>query len=288
MTGPDRITTDMSSGRQRVRLLRQALIEVGGVRRQGTIGTLTTVSATEAQRLIAAGLAEALVTIVTKAASTAIVRLAARVTVQKSASSRSFRAIASTGRVDRQGDIVEPSGWRLDAYRRNPAILLSHDAAAMPVARATHVAVEGGALVIEGRFPEPGTSQRADEAWSLLQGGLLAAVSVGFLPIRAVPLKTGSGMRYLEQELLEVSLVSVPANSDCLVQMPLRPAGGKAVDAAAPSVHRHPTEPARAAEVRRLQREHVPERAARLATTAAKAGRPRLAKAARELAGMKP
>ena len=281
-----RVTTDMGAGRRRVRLLRSALVDVAGKRREVAAGTVVMVALGEAERLVERGLAEVMPTagIVTKGAI-GMVHLPGSLTVLKAAGggARSFGAIASTARQDRQGDVVEPSGWRLDSYRRNPVILLSHDHAGLPVARATRVAVEGGALLLEGRFPEPGASQRADEA------GLLGAVSVGFLPLRSEPLKNGTGWRYLEQELLEVSLVSVPANPDALVQLsPLRPAGGKAVDVATPSIHRHPKLDAKVREVARLQREHAPERAAKVAVAAAKAGRSRLAARARELSRMRP
>lgn len=223
---------------------------------------------------------------------------------------RRFRAIASAGTVDRAGDIVEPSGWRLESYRKNPVILVSHDSQGLPVARATHIAVEGRALAIEGQFPPAGTSARADEAWDLIEAGILGAVSVGFLPLKAEPRRDGMGWRYLEQDLLEVSLVSVPANPDALIQPSLAPSGraaGEEAPPGPPAVHRAlprlaarrrqlsvlqteagTRKAGRAVELAELRRQAAPERAAKVAMKARAAGKPRLAAAAAELAKVRP
>ena len=55
-------------------------------------------------------------------------------------------------------------------------------------------------------------------AYGLYQGGFLNAVSVGFIPIRWEDGNAEAGYRrkYLEQELLEVSAVCIPANPNAL------------------------------------------------------------------------
>jgi HK97 family phage prohead protease len=135
----------------------------------------------------------------------------------KALGARGYRAVASTSTIDRHGDVVEQSGWHLDNSKRNPIILWWHLYDRMPIARATYVAVEGDRLVIEGGFPEPGVSRLADDCAALINSGLLNACSVGFLPLRSTPLPDGRGTRYLEQELLEVSLTPIPANPEALL-----------------------------------------------------------------------
>jgi HK97 family phage major capsid protein len=64
-----------------------------------------------------------------------------------------------------------------------------------------------------------GTSYRLDELRRLIEQGILRAVSVGFRPIKSEPLdpeRPYAGRKYLKQELLETSLVSVPANPAAL------------------------------------------------------------------------
>jgi HK97 family phage prohead protease len=129
---------------------------------------------------------------------------------------RTYTFIASTADLDRDGDIIEPSGWRLASYLGNPVILVQHNAAALPVARASRVEVVRGRLEVDVHFPEPGTSAAADEAHGLVRQGFLRAVSVGFLPLAGEPIKGGRGTRWTAVELLEVSLVSLPSNPAAL------------------------------------------------------------------------
>jgi len=35
--------------------------------------------------------------------------------------------VMSDGSVDRMGDVIEPAGWRLDRFHRNPVALFNHD-----------------------------------------------------------------------------------------------------------------------------------------------------------------
>jgi HK97 family phage prohead protease len=142
----------------------------------------------------------------------------------KEVAPRTFRFIASTAERDRDGDVIEPSGWKLDAYLRNPVILLGHDYGGAPVARAARVWVEGGKLMVDVLFPSEGASEASDEAYALVSEGFMRAVSVGFRALDREPLPDGRGFRYTSVELLEISLVSVPANASALLAARL---GGK-------------------------------------------------------------
>jgi HK97 family phage prohead protease len=128
-----------------------------------------------------------------------------------------FEAVASTGRVDRQRDRVSPKGWSFDTFRKNPVILASHDAGAFPVAKAENVRVADNAVRLLGLFPPPGTSRRSDEARALVNAGILRALSVGFRALASPTPNEFGGYDYATQELLEVSLVSLPANPDALI-----------------------------------------------------------------------
>ena len=156
-----------------------------------------------------------------------------------------FEVVASSGKVDRLGDTIDPKGWYLTNYKKNPVILWSHSTGGMfggvavpPVARADKVWVEDEKeLKIKGRFAD---TPFAQELKTLVEGGFLNAVSVGFLPL--VETKKGDieiegkmyrratdeeikkgiydneyGEKFTKQELLEVSWVSVPALPQALV-----------------------------------------------------------------------
>ena len=140
--------------------------------------------------------------------------------------------IASTATVDRYHEIIEPAGWRLESYRRNPVFQNAHNYGDI-------VFTLGRALLTEVRAVDVGQAlcqriQFATEvnpmariAYGLYRGGFLNAVSVGFIPLRWEDGNKTNGKdgangtnvprrRYLEQELLEVSAVAIPANPDAL------------------------------------------------------------------------
>jgi HK97 family phage prohead protease/HK97 family phage major capsid protein len=115
---------------------------------------------------------------------------------------------------DRYGDVIEPAGWQLDNFKANPIALFSHQSS-FPIGNWENVRVEGGKLIADYIPADPGTSERVDEVNSLIRQNVLKATSVGFNPIESTPIdpaKPYDGTRFTRQELLETSIVSVPAN----------------------------------------------------------------------------
>ncbi|KRA42105.1 phage major capsid protein [Devosia sp. Root635] len=128
--------------------------------------------------------------------------------------------ILSDGTVDRYGDIVEPSGWDLTNFKNNPIALFGHSSS-FPIGSWENVRVEGGKLIGRLKLAARGTSARIDELIGLLEQGILRAVSVGFAPVEweAIdPKDPWGGSRYTKQQLLECSLVSIPANPSALAK----------------------------------------------------------------------
>lgn len=298
-----RVTADLS-GRERVRLCRAARVQIAGRSVPLGAGAEAAVSPAEAERLVRAGDAVRVhrVAVITKELETPT-RGAVLGPIVKSASSgsRRFRAIASTGSLDRHGDIIEPGGWKLDAYRKNPVVCWAHDYALSPIARATHIAVEGQRLMLEAEFPPIGTSARSDEVATLIECGLLGAVSVGLVPLEAEMRRDGFGWRIIEQELVEVSVVPVPANAEALItpsitgQRSATDAGPAYAPSAATTGRLRelarlqraagPTpSDLRIAELEQLRREARPDLAARLAQNAKTSGFSRLAQRAADFA----
>jgi HK97 family phage major capsid protein/HK97 family phage prohead protease len=127
--------------------------------------------------------------------------------------------VLSDDTVDRYGDVIEPDGWVLTNFRKNPIALFGHSSS-FPIGKWSNVRVEGNKLLARLNLAATGTSARIDELINLVEQGILRAVSVGFLPIELEPIdpkKPYEGVRYTKQELLETSLVSVPANPAALV-----------------------------------------------------------------------
>lgn len=127
--------------------------------------------------------------------------------------------VVSSGAVDRHGDVVSPEGWRLDAYRANPVVLWAHDYRRPAIGRAQSVWSDGRALLAHLEFAP---TEFAREVEALYRSGYQQGVSVGFRPLRFEErrdTRTGAflGIRFLEQELLEISAVPVPANQGALL-----------------------------------------------------------------------
>lgn len=125
--------------------------------------------------------------------------------------------VLSDETLDRQGDIIEAAGWDLKAFKKNPIALFGHSSQ-FPIGKWADVRVEGKRLLGKLQLAARGTSQRIDELRGLVEQGILRAVSVGFTPIEEEPLggERRTGTRYKRSELLEVSLVAVPANPAAL------------------------------------------------------------------------
>ena len=125
--------------------------------------------------------------------------------------------VISTGSVDRDNDTVNPAGWRLENYRRSPVVLFAHDYRALPVARASEIGVVGGQLCAVAEFVPAAIYPFAKQVLDMLRAGFLNAVSVGFRPLKYVQNAQRGGFDFIEQELLEFSVVPVPANPEALV-----------------------------------------------------------------------
>jgi HK97 family phage prohead protease len=138
--------------------------------------------------------------------------------------SRTLIFTISTASVDRMGDTIAVQGWKLDAFRDNPVVLWQHDSSDFPVAKATKIWIEGDKLKAEAQFvpkDNPATGLHAEGILQLYKGGFLSAVSVGFNPLKYAftdDPKRRFGIDFLEQELMEFSCVTVPANAEALIE----------------------------------------------------------------------
>ena len=131
---------------------------------------------------------------------------------------RTIKFVVSNASVDRDQDVVDQKGWVLDNYNNNPVVLFGHDYHNLPVAKSISIGVEGGQLVSTAKFATAEESPFADSVYRMLKGGYLNAVSAGFIPSAYKEDKDRGGYTFLKQELLEYSVVPVPANSEALVE----------------------------------------------------------------------
>jgi len=130
---------------------------------------------------------------------------------------RLITGTASTPEPDRMGDIIEPLGI---TYSNPVPLLLYHDPK-RPVGTVKFEKPTAEGLDFEARLPlidEAGTLRdRVEEAWQSIKAGLLKGVSIGFRSIEEAFNKETMGFRFLKTEVLELSLVAIPANADATI-----------------------------------------------------------------------
>ena len=138
---------------------------------------------------------------------------------------RTVVAIISTDAIDRDSEVLLPSGVQLDNFIKNPVIPWSHFSGEPPIAKALWIKKNSKRILAKIKFA---ATDRAEEVWQLFKQGFLNAFSVGFMPlkghrptpeeIKKNPLLANANYIFDEWELLEFSPVTVPANPEALSQ----------------------------------------------------------------------
>lgn len=130
---------------------------------------------------------------------------------------RVIRGMATTPTPDRMQDVVEPLG----VDYKNPSPLLWQHDAKKPVGTVVFGTPTKSGVAFEARIAkvdEPGTlKDRVDEAWQSVKLGLVRAVSIGFRDLERSFIEKTGGTRFLKTEVLELSLVTIPANAEAVI-----------------------------------------------------------------------
>lgn len=128
-----------------------------------------------------------------------------------------IKGIASTPTTDRMGDVVEPMGARF----KTPMPLLWQHRHDSPVGHVVFAKPTKAGIPFEATLPiikEAGRlKERVDEAIHSLRYRLVAAVSIGFAAVEGAIERIETGLRFKEWEWLELSLVTIPANSEATI-----------------------------------------------------------------------
>jgi HK97 family phage prohead protease len=161
---------------------------------------------------------------ITRSLHLAAVRKSEAPPAAASGGQRVYTFRASDGDFDRYSDRLNVKGWRVDAYNANGVVLFNHDdgtAAAwtgatppLPIGKG-RVYVEGHALMIDVEFDdEDDFAKRVERK---VTKGILNAVSVRYLMLPGQYRENERGGYDCDaQELLEVSVVTIPGNARAL------------------------------------------------------------------------
>ena len=149
--------------------------------------------------------------------------------ITKSEKDRRITYLVSDETPDRVGDIIKVKGWDLSQYKKNPVILWAHDGSSVPpIGRANNVRrryAPAPRLTADVEFAPKEAYEFADTIYQLAHRGFIRATSVGFLPKETMEVdqkdreKMGLGAYgqvFTRAELMEISVVAVPANPAAL------------------------------------------------------------------------
>jgi len=140
-----------------------------------------------------------------------------RIKKQDSAT-RIIEGIATTPTPDRMMDIVEPRGAN---FKLPLPLLWQHDPS-KPVGQVLSAEVTDDGIKFKAKIEqidEPGVlKDRLDEAWQSVTKGLVRGVSIGFSSKAPPELLRNGGLRFLEWDWFELSLVTIPANEDATIE----------------------------------------------------------------------
>lgn len=159
---------------------------------------------------------------------------------------RVISGIATTPSIDQMGDIVESLGAKYTL----PLPLLWMHRHDQPVGTVTYAKPNEKGIPFQARIArieEAGKlKDRCDEAWQSVKAGLVKGVSIGFTPIKGEyeMIKDTGGIRFRSWSWHELSLVTIPAQSEANIQV-IRSIDTAALRAATgPSKAQRVTEPA--------------------------------------------
>lgn len=131
---------------------------------------------------------------------------------------RTISGVATTPETDRVGDQVMPLGV---TYKNPLPLLWQHDPL-KPVGTAVFERPTEKGINFTATFPNVTESgvlkDRVDEAYQSAKHNLVSAVSIGFKPLSGgtEPIK-GGGTRFTKSEILELSMVTIPANASATI-----------------------------------------------------------------------
>jgi len=131
-------------------------------------------------------------------------------------------AIISTKGVDREGEVVLPEGCNYTEFLKTGTVLFDHDQS-KPIAKT--LSIRKNSEYITAKFQFSATDSFSQKIYNLIKEGIIKATSIGFIPTKRRKATEkdkkdfGDNCQVVttQYNLLEFSIVAVPANSEALV-----------------------------------------------------------------------
>lgn len=129
------------------------------------------------------------------------------------------RIVITTGAVDRDNEILDPAGMISANFLKNPVLLLNHDMWGLPIGKVEELKQIANGWDARPSFVDGSVYPLAGTCAAMYRDGFLRAASIRFRPLEWINGDMGTegyARKYTKWELLEVSLVTVPANQEAL------------------------------------------------------------------------
>jgi HK97 family phage prohead protease len=137
---------------------------------------------------------------------------------------RQVKFIFSTEAVDRDFDVIKQTGIDTTYYLTNPVIFFNHDHE-LPIGKCVSIGIENGNLAGVVEFvpaDNPAIGAKSEGIYQLCRDGFLNTTSIGFIPITIErpedARNLADGVDVITCEIVEISIVGIPANREALIQ----------------------------------------------------------------------
>ena len=125
------------------------------------------------------------------------------------------RSVTTSSNPDRDDDIVFSSGMLVtDAYKKNPIVLPMHQYREFPIGFTKQITQYKNHVTATWEWLTDQPLTQAAESYQLWVDHVLNAVSIGFVPKEWEWVEDRWGFDFIKWELLEHSIVTIPANPD--------------------------------------------------------------------------
>lgn len=146
-------------------------------------------------------------------------------TLTKAVGDGTFECVVSTSSTDRHRESIDTQGITIDTYMQNPVVLYGHDYQGLPIGKTISLKQMKNKLTAKFQLATDIYPFAATVA-SMIEAGYLSAVSIGGV----VKQWSDDYMTIEQMEMVEFSIVPVPANAEALItSRSLEQAAGKGI-----------------------------------------------------------
>jgi HK97 family phage major capsid protein/HK97 family phage prohead protease len=126
---------------------------------------------------------------------------------------RIIEGVATTPAPDRMNDVIDPEGVEF----KLPLPLLYQHNSRQPIGHVLAAKVTKAGITVKAQVAAAGVAGFIDEAWNLIKAGLVRGLSIGFKSLEESYDRESGGFHFLRTEWIELSAVTIPANSEATI-----------------------------------------------------------------------